>query len=681
MDLMTSLVIEQIETGKAPFLQNQEPGERYLPFNPTTQKEYAGINALYLMSVREQAGYADHRWLTQKQAATLGVQITPGETGVPILYWKTTERVPVKDSQGHWMQKADGTLQHELIPLEKPKLASALVFNGDQLLGLPEAKRRVVASQILVQSGVQIEYGKRAAYPVGSTGAAKEELRTVMASLFVGGKLGIGHESNSFQTYGSTWANLLKADPKELFRAAKDADQMAQLALRQGQLQTQAIQQGEPILTLEKTIPLPVRSTERFYLDVPYTEKAEAKALGARWDRQEKSWYVPQGVELDAFAQWPHKQAGVQLNLTDRDPLQQFERALKADGLILTSPVEPTGKLVRMAVEGDQQGEKSGAYLYYPDGHPAGFIQNYKTGVAYNWKADQASSGLSALDRARLEAEAVEKQNIREQARVLLAEQTAGLVANFLSTCPMAETHPYLSQKGVASHGLILNTQGPLTLNAEQSWSHTGDLLVPIFNSDRQLISAQAIAAGGRKSFPQGSQVKGGHFVMGHLGATDRILFAEGYSTGATLHALSGGLPVVVTFSAANMPAVAKAIHAQHPDKLLLFAGDNEHTKPIAKNVGLNKSAEAARLVDGYILLPEFPRGAEGSDWNDLVMLKGLDASRQALIQGIRTAEVKAERHRVALFQTPEAQQSRVRSLDEKQEDVHGKRNSRTRSR
>jgi putative DNA primase/helicase len=37
---------------------------------------------------------------------------------------------------------------------------------------------------------------------------------------------------------------------------------------------------------------------------VPFKEKEAAKALGAKWDRQEKSWYVPGGVNLAPFAQW-----------------------------------------------------------------------------------------------------------------------------------------------------------------------------------------------------------------------------------------------------------------------------------------------------------------------------------------------------------------------------------------
>lgn len=42
----------------------------------------------------------------------------------------------------------------------------------------------------------------------------------------------------------------------------------------------------------------------RTFIAVPFEERDQAKALGARWDRQAKSWYVPAGREADAFAKW-----------------------------------------------------------------------------------------------------------------------------------------------------------------------------------------------------------------------------------------------------------------------------------------------------------------------------------------------------------------------------------------
>ena len=41
-----------------------------------------------------------------------------------------------------------------------------------------------------------------------------------------------------------------------------------------------------------------------FYIHVPYSEKDDAKALGARWDAKLKSWYVPHGVKTRPFKRW-----------------------------------------------------------------------------------------------------------------------------------------------------------------------------------------------------------------------------------------------------------------------------------------------------------------------------------------------------------------------------------------
>lgn len=42
----------------------------------------------------------------------------------------------------------------------------------------------------------------------------------------------------------------------------------------------------------------------RTELDVPFTHKDKAKALGAKWDRAKKIWYVPDGVNPEPFAAW-----------------------------------------------------------------------------------------------------------------------------------------------------------------------------------------------------------------------------------------------------------------------------------------------------------------------------------------------------------------------------------------
>jgi len=40
------------------------------------------------------------------------------------------------------------------------------------------------------------------------------------------------------------------------------------------------------------------------YLNVPYAQKDEAKALGAKWDASKKKWYAPGSLDISLFERW-----------------------------------------------------------------------------------------------------------------------------------------------------------------------------------------------------------------------------------------------------------------------------------------------------------------------------------------------------------------------------------------
>jgi hypothetical protein len=48
-------------------------------------------------------------------------------------------------------------------------------------------------------------------------------------------------------------------------------------------------------------MPLATTNTK---LMCPFHEKDEAKALGARWDSEQRLWYAPAGADLDSFKRW-----------------------------------------------------------------------------------------------------------------------------------------------------------------------------------------------------------------------------------------------------------------------------------------------------------------------------------------------------------------------------------------
>lgn len=43
---------------------------------------------------------------------------------------------------------------------------------------------------------------------------------------------------------------------------------------------------------------------DKIYLNVPYSQKDDAKSKGARWDAQAKKWYLPSGKNLEPFQPW-----------------------------------------------------------------------------------------------------------------------------------------------------------------------------------------------------------------------------------------------------------------------------------------------------------------------------------------------------------------------------------------
>jgi len=48
------------------------------------------------------------------------------------------------------------------------------------------------------------------------------------------------------------------------------------------------------------------------YLNVPFAQKDEAKALGARWDAVPKKWFVPADKDITLFARWQAESGAVQ---------------------------------------------------------------------------------------------------------------------------------------------------------------------------------------------------------------------------------------------------------------------------------------------------------------------------------------------------------------------------------
>ena len=131
-------IIDQLKAGTAPWQRPWNPAEAgaqgsVIPVNPTTGKRYRGVNVVNLMA----EGHADNRWLTYKQAAAAGAQVRKGEKGSLVQYWKFDEEQALKDAQGKPVKDAEGETVKVRVQLERPRPFYAVVFNAEQIDGLP----------------------------------------------------------------------------------------------------------------------------------------------------------------------------------------------------------------------------------------------------------------------------------------------------------------------------------------------------------------------------------------------------------------------------------------------------------------------------------------------------------------------------------------------------------------
>jgi len=690
VETVATRLIQQLEQGTAPWLKPWEPGQRFLPYNAVTGKTYQGLNVINLMTVAAQQGYEDSRWLTYKQALAVGAQVRKGEHGTGIQFWQTTRQVPAVDEDGNPVLNDKGEQEMKTIRLATPFVRSAVVFNAAQVDGLapalnhpalPAWERHELAETILKTSEATIQHvsGNRAYYqpvsdkivlplreqfasadryyatalhelghwtghesrlkrdlshPFGSEGYAKEELRAEIASMMLGEQLSLGHDPEQHVAYVKSWIKVLQDDPQEIFRAASDAEKITQYLRGMQQQQQQGQEAPTHGQDQEAAVQgVPVMSPTKTYLAVTYPERGEAKALGAKWDKAVRSWYVPPETDLAPFSKWmtqPHTDVTRPLTI---DPREEFQEALRGAGLVLNALPEMDGKIHRVPVQDDKPGERSGAYSGFLDGHPAGFIQNFKTGLKTNWKSQSVPAHLTDTERAALTAEAANRRLAREAEQGRQYETTAQEVAAYWETChPATAAHPYLAQKGVQPHGIRENDKG--------------NLVIPLTDSAGRLWSLQNVTPEGDKSFWKGAKVVGNHHLLGTLHPERPLLITEGFATGATLHEASG-LPVAVAFSGRNLAAVAQQYRQAHPTLSLVIAGDNDHTREQANktNTGSMLAENAAALVGGVTLLPSFTPNQPGSDWNDWAKLNGTQTLAQTLPKQLEAALAKQAWH------------------------------------
>jgi len=235
--------------------------------------------------------YTDPRWLTYKQAISLGAQVRKGEKSTLVQYWKFTDERIKTDDNNNPVLNSEGNPIKEQVRLERPRVFYASVFNVQQMDNLPEldikapdwdplerAEHILQASNAVIHhgeadrafyrastdsihlphkhqfptpdryyatalhelghwTGHELRLNRDLAHPFGSEGYGREELRAEIASMLLSGELGIGHDPGQHVAYVNSWIKALQEDPTEIFRAAADAEKIQEYLLALSQQQ------------------------------------------------------------------------------------------------------------------------------------------------------------------------------------------------------------------------------------------------------------------------------------------------------------------------------------------------------------------------------------------------------------------------------------------------------------
>lgn len=481
--------------------------------------------------------------------------------------------------------------------------------------------------------------------PFGSEKYAREELRAEIASWMLGQEIGIGHDPGQHAAYVQSWIQVLKEDPYEIVRACRDAEKIKEYVFdleRKKELRQEGpeqVVQPEKVNQRGKSfekeegiaamgVPAEHAATlakEKTFLAVPYKEKERAKKFGAKWDKENKLWYAPEGTDLTPLAAWmPEKAPTPEPSMP---PQEEFANALEQAGLDLRgkAPIMD-GQIHRVPLIGRNGGDLDGAYCGYLDERPAGWMQNFSAGDKTTWVA----SGHT-LTKEQLEAQRAEIARKREERQRLILEQQHKTAreahTEWIAHDWASADNPYLQAKGVQPFGVREDVDGTL--------------LVPVMTVDKELRGLQTISPEGEKRFMYGMEKNGNFHMIADPDkdlskdlAQGEIILAEGYATGATLH-MATEKPVAVAFDAGNLEPVAKKLREKFPNAAITICADNDHqhTRKTPDGVepwnkGVELAQRAAQEVGGKVVVPIFTdeeRGKGLTDFNDLHQSRGLD--------------------------------------------------------
>lgn len=260
-------------------------------------------------------------------------------------------------------------------------------------------------------------------------------------------------------------------------------------------------------------------------------------------------------------------------------------------------------------IAGDAKGKKKGFYTLRIDGdYVSGACGDRRSGETWQYKGKPARKLTD--DERREWAKRREADRKAREADRLAQQEQAAVRAKELWGKASVGLHPYLERKGIGNEGCRVLDDC---------------LLVPMY-ADGKLWGVQSIDGDGGKLFLSGGRKKGCYAPIADKNDDKSVIYiVEGFATGGTIRAATGGV-VVVGFDAGNLEPVALALRDKYPAAALVICGDHDKS-----GTGQTAADSAAQAVGGIAVWPEL----EGLDWNDMAQAEGLDAVRDAVASAV----------------------------------------------
>lgn len=276
---------------------------------------------------------------------------------------------------------------------------------------------------------------------------------------------------------------------------------------------------------------------------------------------------------------------------TERQPEPpeiQLHDAIADAGLTPPNQIIMDGRIHRFAAGTKGKsgaGDKSGWYVAFADGVPAGRFGDWRMGMEQTWRADVGRRLTPAEEMAHVrrmsEAKALRDAELAKQREV-----TADTVTTIWQQAQAADAaHPYLERKGIQPHGARVTGDGRL--------------IVPLMHPDGLISSVQYISHDGDKRYHPGGETGGKYWMIGTMDEPGPLYIAEGFATAATIHEATNR-PCIAAYSASNLVSVTGILRDKTGGAQdIVVVADND-----ASGVGLRYAEQASAKYGARVVMP-----------------------------------------------------------------------------